>query len=184
MRQMLWLMLLVAAMVITGCGSQEQPPAKPAAPVAATPAQPAAPPPAPVPQPAVIPPAAPTPAVPVATEAPKPPAAPVAAKPAPAPAEPKPAAAAPAAAPSAAPAKPAAAAKPPTVADTLVLEASQGKVTLPHLAHAKMFPCATCHGEAAPGKIGLTKETAHALCRDCHKAKGAGPTACPGCHKK
>ena len=178
MRQMLWIMLLVAAMSVTGCGSQEQP-AKPAAPVATTPAQPAAPPPAPVPHPAVIPPAAPTPAVPVATEAPKPPAAPVAAKPA-APAEAKPAATVPAAA----PAKPAAAAKPPTVADTLVLEASQGKVTLPHLAHAKMFPCATCHGEATPGKIGLTKDTAHALCRDCHKAKGAGPTACGDCHKK
>ena len=180
MQQMLWIMVMVAAMSVAGCGSQEQPPVKPAAPVATTPAQPAAPPPAPAPQPAVIPPAAPTPAVPAASEAPKPPAAPVAAKPAPAPAEPKPAAAAPAAA----PAKPAAAAKPPTVADTLVLEASQGKVTLPHLAHAKMFPCATCHGEATPGKIGLTKDTAHALCRDCHKAKGAGPTACGDCHKK
>jgi predicted CXXCH cytochrome family protein len=70
------------------------------------------------------------------------------------------------------------------VADTLILEASQGNVTLHHLAHAQKFPCATCHGEAAPGKIDLTKETAHTLCRDCHKAKGAGPTACGGCHKK
>jgi predicted CXXCH cytochrome family protein len=57
-------------------------------------------------------------------------------------------------------------------------------VTLPHLTHAKLFPCATCHGDGTPGKIGLTKDTAHALCRDCHKAKGAGPTACGGCHKK
>jgi len=183
MRQALWLAVGTVAMLISGCGSPEQPPAKPPTPVAAVPAQP----PAPAPQPAVIPPAAPTPAIPAATEAPKPaaavateaakpPAAPVAAKPAPAPAEPKPAAAA--------AAKPAAAIKLPTVADSLVLAASQGNVTLPHLAHAKLFPCATCHGEATPGKIGLTKETAHALCRDCHKAKGAGPTACGECHKK
>jgi hypothetical protein len=82
------------------------------------------------------------------------------------------------------PAAPTAAAKPPQVADTLVLEASQGKVTLPHLMHAKQFPCATCHGEATPGKITLDKDTAHALCRECHQAKGMGPTACGGCHKK
>jgi predicted CXXCH cytochrome family protein len=66
----------------------------------------------------------------------------------------------------------------------ITLEASQGAVTLPHLAHAKEFPCATCHGDGTPGKFDLTKDSAHALCRDCHKAKGAGPTACGGCHKK
>jgi len=66
----------------------------------------------------------------------------------------------------------------------VILPASQGQVTLPHLVHAKLFPCATCHGDGTPGKIDLTKDTAHELCRDCHKAKGAGPTACGGCHKK
>lgn len=72
----------------------------------------------------------------------------------------------------------------PTVADTLILKASQGDVTLSHLAHARRYPCATCHGEASPGKFDLTRETGHALCRDCHKAKGAGPTSCGECHKK
>jgi nucleoid-associated protein YgaU len=125
---------------------------------------------------AALEPAAPAiPAAPLAPATPVPPAEP--AKPA-APAEPaKPAA--PAAA-----AKPGTAAKPPQVADTLILEASQGKVTLPHLMHAKLFPCATCHGEATPGKITLDKDTAHALCRECHQTKGMGPTACGGCHKK
>ena len=176
MRQITWTLLAAGSLLAAACGSQEQPAVKPAPPAATTIAQPA---PAPA-EPAVPPttaPAQPTkPAAAVATEAAKPPAAPVAAKPAPAPAEPKPAAAA--------AAKPAAAVKLPTVADSLVLAASQGNVTLPHLAHAKLFPCATCHGEATPGKIGLTKDTAHALCRDCHKAKGAGPTACGDCHKK
>ena len=162
MRQMLWVVAVVVVMIISGCGSPEQPPAKPPVPVAAAPAQPVAPPPAVAPQ------EAPKPAAPAVSAAVKPETAPVAAKPAPVPVAPK----------------PAAAAKPPAVADTLVLPASQGKVTLPHLAHAKLFPCATCHGEATPGKIGLTKETAHVLCRDCHTAKGAGPTACGGCHKK
>ena len=174
MRQMLWVVAVVVAMIISGCGSPEQPPAKPPVPVAATPAQPVAPPPAIAPQ------ESPKPAAPAVSAAVKPEAAPVAAKPAPAPVAPKPAVVTP----PVAPAKPAAAAKPPAVADILVLPASQGKVTLPHLAHAKQFPCATCHGEATPGKIDLTKETAHALCRDCHKAKGAGPTACGECHKK
>jgi predicted CXXCH cytochrome family protein len=163
-------------MMFFGCGSQE-PPAKPAAPAVTTPAQPAAP---PTPPPAVAPPEAPKPAASAVSTATKPEAPPVAAKPAPAPAAPKPAAVTP----PAAPVKPAATAKLPAVADTLVLPASQGNVTMPHLAHAKMFPCATCHGEAAPGELGLPKETAHALCRDCHKAKGAGPTACGDCHKK
>jgi hypothetical protein len=89
---------------------------------------------------------------------------------------------APVAQPAPPPAKPAS--KMPTVPNTMTLAASQGQVTLSHLSHAKLFPCATCHGEATPGKLDLDKDTAHALCRDCHQAKGTGPTACGDCHKK
>ncbi len=117
------------------------------------------------PQPEAKPPAAPAPAAPV-------PAAPAIVAAPPEPLKP------------ADPARPAAPAKPLHVADVIVLEASQGKVTLPHLVHARQFPCATCHGEATPGKMALDKESAHALCRDCHQARGAGPTACGGCHRK
>jgi predicted CXXCH cytochrome family protein len=44
--------------------------------------------------------------------------------------------------------------------------------------------CKTCHGEGTPAKIELEKDAAHALCKDCHKTKGAGPTKCGDCHKK
>jgi hypothetical protein len=71
-----------------------------------------------------------------------------------------------------------------TVPDFIVLEASQGQVTLPHRAHAKELHCATCHSEIEPGKVAWDKDTAHAYCRDCHLAKGAGPTSCVECHKK
>ena len=30
----------------------------------------------------------------------------------------------------------------------------------------------------------LDKDAAHALCKDCHSKKGAGPTKCGECHKK
>jgi hypothetical protein len=69
------------------------------------------------------------------------------------------------------------------IPETIILDASQGQVTLSHLAHAKAYPCATCHLDGPPGKISLTKDAAHDLCRDCHTAKGAGPTTCTGCHK-
>jgi hypothetical protein len=81
-----------------------------------------------------------------------------------------------------APDKPAA--KSSTVPDVIVLDASPGQVTLPHLAHAKELHCATCHSEIEPGKIAWDKNTAHAYCRGCHIAKGAGPTTCVVCHKK
>lgn len=176
MMRMLFIALTLTGLVLVGCGqNQPSPPAQPK-PEAKPPAEASAPQPtAPVPtaSPAVQPTPAPQPppAPPETTkpvEAAKPAAAPIAAP------------AVPAAPP--APAKPAV--KIPNVPDTLILPASQGQITLPHLAHAKLFPCATCHGDGTPGKIGLTKDTAHALCRDCHKAKGAGPTACGACHKK
>jgi outer membrane biosynthesis protein TonB len=177
MRSLAWAMLAAAVLLVSACGSPEQPPAKSAPPAVATPAPlppapavPVAPPatvvvPPPAPQPAPAPAAPPPPAEPVK------PAAPVADAPK-----------APAAAPVPAATQPAA----PTakIPDSVTLAASQGQVTLPHLAHAKSFPCATCHGDGTPGKIGLNKDAAHNLCRDCHNAKGAGPTTCTGCHKK
>ena len=177
MRNIIWTILAAAVLVVSACGSPEQPPAKSAPSAVTTPAPAPTAPPVPAAPPATVaePPPAPHPAP--APAPPPPPAAPV--KPAAALAEtPK----APAPAPAPAPAQPAA----PTakIPDSITLAASQGQVTLPHLAHAKSFPCATCHGDGTPGKISLTKDTAHELCRDCHKAKGAGPTTCAGCHKK
>lgn len=68
--------------------------------------------------------------------------------------------------------------------ETIVLEASYGNVTFPHAVHQASYACATCHGEGTPGLFGLDKDKAHALCRDCHKDEGVGPTACKDCHKK
>jgi hypothetical protein len=68
--------------------------------------------------------------------------------------------------------------------ETIVLEASYGNVTFPHALHQDAFECSTCHGEGTPGLFGLDKDKAHALCRDCHKEQGAGPTGCTDCHKK
>lgn len=154
MPRMSLVVLISAIMLTAGCGERSSAPASPK-----TEAKPAAAPTAPAPPPAPAVPAVPPEAVKTAPPAAAPPAKPAAAT-------------------------PVEAAKPPKVADVIVLEASQGKVSMHHLEHARKFPCATCHGEAAPGKIALDKETAHALCRDCHQAKGVGPTACPGCHKK
>jgi hypothetical protein len=68
--------------------------------------------------------------------------------------------------------------------ETLVLEASYGNVTFPHTMHSEEYECSTCHGDETPGLFGLDKATAHELCKNCHKQKGAGPTDCKGCHKK
>ena len=174
-----WMMLVAAVLVVTACGSPEQPPAKSAPPAVTTPAP--ATPPVTAPQPAAPPVtvAEPPPAPPPATAPATPPPPPVPDKPAAAVAEPsKP----PAVAPAPAPQQPAA--PPAKIPDSVTLAASQGQVTLSHLTHAQSFPCATCHPDGQPGKISLTKDAAHELCRDCHKAKGAGPTACAGCHKK
>lgn len=68
--------------------------------------------------------------------------------------------------------------------ESIVLEASFGNVTFPHGMHSEAYECAVCHGDETPGRFGLDKEKAHALCKDCHKQEGAGPTGCTGCHKK
>lgn len=164
MIRMLAVVLTLTGLLLSACGqdappkAQPQPAAKPAA--AAPPAA------APLPAAQVNPAPPASPAPPAAPAVPAPASPPLAAKPA-----------APAG-----PVKPEA--RKITVPDSFTLPASQGKVTFPHLVHARLFPCATCHGDGTPGKIGLDKETAHALCRDCHKAKGNGPTACGGCHQK
>lgn len=68
--------------------------------------------------------------------------------------------------------------------DSVVLPAKNGDVTFNHKAHSEMMECKVCHGEGTPAKIDLNKDSAHALCKDCHKTKGAGPTKCGDCHKK
>ena len=76
------------------------------------------------------------------------------------------------------------AAKSVPLPDPIVIETSEGRITLPHLAHAKKFQCNTCHSEVTPGKIAWDEKTAHAYCRDCHTRTGKGPVTCAECHKK
>jgi hypothetical protein len=166
MRALIRTLLVVVSLMVVACGSQEQPVASPAPPPAAVPASPATPPAEPAAPPAPAP-APPSEAVQAVTEAPK------AVTEAPKAVAEAPKAVAPAPAPVSI-----------DVPERVTLEASQGPVTLSHLDHAKSFPCATCHGDGTPGALRLGKDAAHSLCRDCHKAKGAGPTSCTGCHKK
>ena len=67
--------------------------------------------------------------------------------------------------------------------EKLVIENKNGNVTLPHAEHGKLYGCSACHGDAVPGPFELGKDTAHAMCKGCHKEKG-GPIKCSGCHKK
>lgn len=70
-------------------------------------------------------------------------------------------------------------------ADTVTLEAKNGNVTFNHKAHSDALKdCKICHGAGTPGKIEFTKDTAHALCKDCHTKVAQGPTKCGDCHKK
>ncbi|HEY7744986.1 MAG TPA: cytochrome c3 family protein [Desulfuromonadales bacterium] len=69
-------------------------------------------------------------------------------------------------------------------ADTVTLTAKNGNVTFNHKKHSESMECKVCHGEGTPGKIELDKDKGHALCKDCHTSKGAGPTKCGDCHKK
>ena len=68
--------------------------------------------------------------------------------------------------------------------DTAIMKAKNGDVTFNHKAHSGSMDCKVCHGDAKPGKVELDKDAAHALCKDCHSKKGAGPTKCGECHKK
>jgi opacity protein-like surface antigen len=69
-------------------------------------------------------------------------------------------------------------------ADTVTLTAKNGNVTFNHKKHSESMECKVCHGEGTPGKLELDKDKAHALCKDCHTTKAAGPTKCGDCHKK
>ena len=69
-------------------------------------------------------------------------------------------------------------------ADTVTLEAKNGNITFNHKKHSESMECKICHGEGTPGKLELDKDKAHALCKDCHTTKAAGPTKCGDCHKK
>jgi hypothetical protein len=74
------------------------------------------------------------------------------------------------------------AANPP--AEPVTLTAKPGNVTFDHKMHAAQ-KCETCHvGKPAGGKIEFTKDTAHALCMDCHKKQAKGPVKCAECHKR
>ncbi|WP_432823083.1 cytochrome c3 family protein [Trichloromonas sp.] len=66
--------------------------------------------------------------------------------------------------------------------DTVVMEAKNGNVTFNHKTHADQLGCEACH-QGEPAMIELDKNSAHALCKDCHKAQ-SGPTKCGDCHKK
>jgi hypothetical protein len=68
--------------------------------------------------------------------------------------------------------------------ESVTLTAKNGNVTFDHKAHGAAMDCATCHGAGTPGKLTLGKDAGHALCLECHKTKGAGPTKCGECHKK
>ena len=68
--------------------------------------------------------------------------------------------------------------------DTVTLQAKNGNVTFNHKKHSESMECKVCHGEGRPAKFDLDKDKAHALCKDCHTSKGAGPTKCGDCHKK
>ncbi len=69
-------------------------------------------------------------------------------------------------------------------ADTIVLKAKNGDVTLNHAKH-QALGCTKCHASEKGGKIAdLGKDWAHKTCKGCHAEKGQGPTKCGECHKK
>lgn len=55
----------------------------------------------------------------------------------------------------------------------------------PHAAHQERIECDKCHKDANYTPAAWTKKTAHALCKDCHKAAGDKKlTKCGTCHPK
>ena len=67
--------------------------------------------------------------------------------------------------------------------ETITFELNRaGNITFPHKLHAARG-CKACH-PALPGKLGLTKDKGHELCKGCHEAQGKGPNRCDGCHKR
>ena len=69
-------------------------------------------------------------------------------------------------------------------ADTIVLPAKNGDVTLNHKMHGT-YGCTKCHATETGGKIeGFGKDMAHKTCKGCHEEMKKGPTKCGECHKK
>jgi opacity protein-like surface antigen len=68
--------------------------------------------------------------------------------------------------------------------DIVTFKAKNGNVTFNHGKHSEQFACKACHEKTPPGKMALSKETAHKLCQGCHQTKGRGPTQCGQCHRK
>ncbi len=67
--------------------------------------------------------------------------------------------------------------------ETVTFEAKNGNVTFHHKMHAEREGCTACHTTDPPEKLVLDRESAHELCRGCHKERGAGPANCNECHK-
>ena len=81
--------------------------------------------------------------------------------------------------------------KAPVTIKTPSADNKQGNVNFPHDKHAKV-DCAKCHTDKANAKTvpavhgvkgGDMKNTAHALCVECHKAEKAA-VGCNKCHEK
>lgn len=53
----------------------------------------------------------------------------------------------------------------------------------PHAAHQEKVECDKCHKDANYTAGAWTKDSGHALCKDCHKANNAS-TKCGTCHPK
>lgn len=68
--------------------------------------------------------------------------------------------------------------------DLVSYDASKGKVTFNHTDHSTRLACSECHTTDPPQKIVINMQTAHVLCKGCHKGVNNAPTACTGCHQK
>ena len=68
--------------------------------------------------------------------------------------------------------------------DLVSYDASKGKVTFNHTDHSSRLGCSECHTTEPPQKIVINMETAHVLCKGCHKGVSNAPKSCSGCHFK
>jgi hypothetical protein len=68
--------------------------------------------------------------------------------------------------------------------DLVSYDASKGKVTFNHADHSTRLDCSECHTAETPRKIVINMQTAHVLCKGCHKGVSNAPTSCSGCHQK
>ncbi len=68
--------------------------------------------------------------------------------------------------------------------DLVSYDASKGKVIFNHTDHSSRLGCSECHTTDPPKKIVINMQTAHELCKGCHKGVSNAPTSCTGCHQK